>query len=68
MTDDDARTLIAAWRARASFFRRRMERISRSKCHDGERSLQRGLAAMADMCADELEQQWKRAPTDAKPG
>jgi hypothetical protein len=56
MTDDDARHLIAMWRDRAAYFRRHMATISRGKCHDGERALNRGLGAMADLCADELQQ------------
>jgi hypothetical protein len=67
MTDDDARRLAAAWRERARFFRRKNDTLGRSKCHDGERSLHRGLSIMADLCADEIEHEAKRAPTDAKP-
>jgi hypothetical protein len=55
MTDDDARRMIAGWRERAAFFQRVIASSGRSKCHEPQRALRRGMAAMAAMCADELE-------------
>jgi hypothetical protein len=59
--------LIAAWRERAAYFRRVLGSAGVSKCNEPNRALRRGMAAMADMCADELEQHLKRAANHAKP-
>jgi hypothetical protein len=67
MIETDARKLVAAWRQRARFYRQRMDRVGRSKCHDGERELQRGLMIMSDLCADELEHLLLRVRSYAEP-
>lgn len=65
MTDDDARLLVAAWRERAAFFQRQLATAGRNRCHEPERALRRGMAAMSAMCADELANLLTRVPTDA---
>ncbi len=56
MQDETARQLVSMWRQRAAYFRKTAARISPTRCHDADRNLHKGLAAMADLCADDLEQ------------
>jgi hypothetical protein len=56
MTDDEAHRLAAAWRNRAAYFRRTVETMNQGRCHAGARELRQGMAAMADLCADELDE------------
>lgn len=65
MTDDDARRLITEWRRRADHFRRLVREDQRGRCHEPDRALRRGLAAMADACADDLGAVLARVPTHA---
>lgn len=53
-------TLVEAWHERAKYYRRQMDGMNRGRCHDGNRQFLRGMAAMADTCADDLADRLRR--------
>lgn len=55
MDDTQARSYITEWRRNADRFERKNRSINRSKCFDGDRQLNVGMAAAWRSCADQLE-------------
>lgn len=54
-TDGEALTKLADhWERSASYIEKRNQSINRSKCHDGQRSLNTGLAAGYRAAAEQL--------------
>lgn len=55
MDDTQARGYVIEWRRNADLFERRNKSINRSKCFDGARQLNVGMAAAWRSAADQLE-------------